>query len=603
MAFYTSGDTVNAIVADFGSYASKVGYAGEDYPRSYFRSNVGVLREESSDERSGRRRPIKKVNYDTLNRPADTESNSDGDWEVANPVDPTTGLWYEPGTSGNAKSGGTSYNANDGKGGDNDFHNDSADWSDLIPTFLRHGYSTALGIESSSSSNADVTTHNPLLMIERSYNPPAIRQQVLEILMEECQVPATFLGRDATMACYACGRTTSTVVDIGYSGTTVSPVYEGYVEQRGVRRAPVGTMAMDELSLTQLHKLMKELQIRKKIRKKDHKQLMPLWQVRHPEATRKDSFHRLALLQIARDCRESGSGQAINTLASASLQVPSMSYCLPDGNHVDVPSIGRFSVAELAVGSKAALDEKEDLSSLRDDHLEKVRKDYEELLEIASADDDGNENSSGNGNPNSDNKSDDEDIGSEDRRRQARKYTEASAVGISNSRRGAKRGRKAAVDSDRDRQMMTDAHKHKMPTKVRFDNRILQKACAPYLETAFEQLTASPVANMVCDAAFRCDRDQQAGVLGNVVLAGGGSCIGPTDQSVPDSLREQIEAIIHAHTPGWRVKMMAPGKQERAIASWLGGSILGSLGTFHEMWISKAEYDEWGCSIVNRKCP
>ena len=38
MSFYTSGDSVNAIVADFGSYASKVGYAGEDYPRSYFRS-------------------------------------------------------------------------------------------------------------------------------------------------------------------------------------------------------------------------------------------------------------------------------------------------------------------------------------------------------------------------------------------------------------------------------------------------------------------------------------------------------------------------------------------------------------------------------------
>ena len=38
MAFYTSGDSVNAIVADLGSYASKIGYAGEDYPRSYFRS-------------------------------------------------------------------------------------------------------------------------------------------------------------------------------------------------------------------------------------------------------------------------------------------------------------------------------------------------------------------------------------------------------------------------------------------------------------------------------------------------------------------------------------------------------------------------------------
>lgn len=38
MAFYTSGDTVNAIVADIGSYASKIGFAGDDYPRAYFRS-------------------------------------------------------------------------------------------------------------------------------------------------------------------------------------------------------------------------------------------------------------------------------------------------------------------------------------------------------------------------------------------------------------------------------------------------------------------------------------------------------------------------------------------------------------------------------------
>mmetsp|Transcript_16148 Transcript_16148/g.44713 ORF Transcript_16148/g.44713 Transcript_16148/m.44713 type:complete len:599 (+) Transcript_16148:85-1881(+) len=598
MAFYKSGDSVNAIVADLGSYASKIGYAGEDYPRSYFRSNVGVLREESSDERSpGRRRSIQKVNYDTLNRPADPSSDTDGEWEVANPVNLTTGLWYEPGTVGGAKGGGTSsYNANESKAGGRGHHNDNADWSDLIPTFLRHGYSSALGIESSSGAESDITCQNPLLMVERSYNPPAIRQQLLEILMEECRVPATFFGRDATMACYACGRTTSTVIDVGYSGTTVSPVYDGYVEQRGVRRAPIGTEAMDELSLKQLHKLMKELQIRKKIRKKDHRPLMPLWQVRYPEAERKNAFKRLSLLQIAKDCRESGSGQAINTLASAALQVPSMSYCLPDGSVVDVPSTGRFSVAELAVGSKAALDEKEDLTNLRDEHLDRVRKDFEELLEIASADDDGdnedgNDNSGGNQNGGND-----DDQGRQDRRRQAGKYTESAALGISTSRRGTKRGRKAATEE-------SGKPTRQQTTKVRFSNRILQRACAPYLETTFEQLTASPVANMVVDAAYRCDREQQAGVLGNVILAGGGACIGPTDQSVPDSLKEQIETIIHAHTPGWRVKMLSPGMQERAIASWLGGSILGSLGTFHEMWISKAEYDEWGCSIVNRKCP
>ena len=36
---------------------------------------------------------------------------------------------------------------------------------------------------------------------------------------------------------------------------------------------------------------------------------------------------------------------------------------------------------------------------------------------------------------------------------------------------------------------------------------------------------------------------------------------------------------------GWRVKVAsAGGGAERRIAAWLGGSILASLGTFHEMW-------------------
>lgn len=38
MALYSSGGSVNAIVADIGSYASKIGFAGEDYPRAHFRS-------------------------------------------------------------------------------------------------------------------------------------------------------------------------------------------------------------------------------------------------------------------------------------------------------------------------------------------------------------------------------------------------------------------------------------------------------------------------------------------------------------------------------------------------------------------------------------
>jgi actin-like protein 6A len=44
------------------------------------------------------------------------------------------------------------------------------------------------------------------------------------------------------------------------------------------------------------------------------------------------------------------------------------------------------------------------------------------------------------------------------------------------------------------------------------------------------------------------------------------------------------------------------GQIERKSSSWLGGSILASLGTFNQLWISKKEYEEVGSSIIETKC-
>ena len=49
-----------------------------------------------------------------------------------------------------------------------------------------------------------------------------------------------------------------------------------------------------------------------------------------------------------------------------------------------------------------------------------------------------------------------------------------------------------------------------------------------------------------------------------------------------------------------RLQIIAP--PERKYSVWIGGSILASLSTFQQMWISKQEYDEAGPSIVHRKC-
>lgn len=48
------------------------------------------------------------------------------------------------------------------------------------------------------------------------------------------------------------------------------------------------------------------------------------------------------------------------------------------------------------------------------------------------------------------------------------------------------------------------------------------------------------------------------------------------------------------------VKVIAP--PERKFLVWIGGSILSSLSTFQNLWITKAEYEESGKDIVHRKC-
>ncbi|KAI8814854.1 hypothetical protein BJ742DRAFT_671418, partial [Cladochytrium replicatum] len=39
---------------------------------------------------------------------------------------------------------------------------------------------------------------------------------------------------------------------------------------------------------------------------------------------------------------------------------------------------------------------------------------------------------------------------------------------------------------------------------------------------------------------------------------------------------------------------LAGGANERRFGPWIGGSILASLGTFHQLWISKEENAEVG---------
>ena len=65
-------------------------------------------------------------------------------------------------------------------------------------------------------------------------------------------------------------------------------------------------------------------------------------------------------------------------------------------------------------------------------------------------------------------------------------------------------------------------------------------------------------------------------------------------------IAERMNKELVALAPStMKIKIIAP--PERNYSVWIGGSILASLSTFQQMWISKEEYDESGPSIVHRK--
>lgn len=104
--------------------------------------------------------------------------------------------------------------------------------------------------------------------------------------------------------------------------------------------------------------------------------------------------------------------------------------------------------------------------------------------------------------------------------------------------------------------------------------------------------TLTRVVNKALEA---CDVDQRAAFMNNIILTGAGSLI--------DKLPERLQSDLQAIYPNPKVRVIASTNSvERKYASWIGGSVLGSLGTFHQMWVSKQEYDEFGAGIVDKRC-
>jgi len=97
----------------------------------------------------------------------------------------------------------------------------------------------------------------------------------------------------------------------------------------------------------------------------------------------------------------------------------------------------------------------------------------------------------------------------------------------------------------------------------------------------------------VYKSIMRCDIDIRKDLYANIVMSGGSTMF----PGIADRMQKEITTMAPSTI---KIKIIAP--PERKYSVWIGGSILASLSTFQEMWITKDEYDESGPGIVHRKC-
>eukprot|EP01038_Epipyxis_sp_PR26KG_P012623 gene12623-16926_t len=104
---------------------------------------------------------------------------------------------------------------------------------------------------------------------------------------------------------------------------------------------------------------------------------------------------------------------------------------------------------------------------------------------------------------------------------------------------------------------------------------------------------ASGIHDCTFQTVMKCDVDIRRDLYANVVMSGGTTMF----PGIAERMTKELTALAPSTM---KIKVVAP--PERKYSVWIGGSILASLSTFQQMWISKAEYDESGPSIVHRKC-
>lgn len=466
-----AGDEINAIVLDPGSYNTRIGYAGDDFPKVVVPSYYGIDKNDiaKSNAPGGK---IRRVFGEDINLPR---------------------LNFET----------------------NPILKDSEiqDWDAAVDQYL-HYFNKVLKLD---------YKEQPILITEPVWTSNQYRQKLIDTFFEKFDFPALYLAKSPTCISFQQGRPNSLVVDIGHDSVSVTPVIDGIsLLKNSMKTNYAGRFLSDHIQDLLAHKFPEaKVEPRYRIKSKNPtvfptaadyttKPLNENITTSFDDYQKEKIWHEFkeSMLEVPEKKLNNLNASQSNSIKEFySLDTNKRLFELPTGQSVEL-SLDRYALAD-------TLFDPESYSFHNADLNEKYPPSNGEILLANTFDD----------------------------------Y------------KPLKRARKA--ESNQSTPPLSQDDHNGSHTEIRGLSLLIS-------------LTLSSV-----------DIDLRSSVAHNIIITGGVSLI--------PQLTERLYTELTNSNPGLKIRLHAVGNSsERFNQAWIGGSILASLGTFHQMWVSKEEYQEVG---------
>uniref|UniRef100_A0A8C9LL95 Actin-related protein n=1 Tax=Piliocolobus tephrosceles TaxID=591936 RepID=A0A8C9LL95_9PRIM len=407
---------------------------------------------------------------------------------------------------------------------------------------------------------------HPILLSESNIHNNKIREEITEILFEKYNIPAIYFAKKAKLTSFSLGRSNSLVVDIGFSSLDINPVYEGYVLQKNSFEYDVGGDYLDRLIYENL--------------KADNINVVPYFCY---NGIPPNSSISSISSSSSNNNNNSSSNNSSSNISSSNISnyqdiFKNIHNSYKEEAILDIIRYMKETVCRVRIDTNKNYDN--NTRHVKDNMSDEHATDY-----ASSSYPNGNnpitvENSYGSHN-NSYANNGYANNGYANNGYANNGYVNNSCVNNNNNETELKDETFDLPDGTK-----INIDKYKYDIAEHFFKNIPNKNNYKGLPQA------------IINCILSTDVDIRKDLLQSIIVTGGSSLFSGLVERLYNSLKEK-----ECFTQFVKIKILNTTMVvELKYSSWIGGSILASLGTFQQLWVSKEEYSDAGHGLIVDRC-